>query len=161
MMGIESDIARSSNSRVIDFDTVIRKCLIKQEQILNKVNSPVKPSLKNELLMCGWVKVVPRVARWLSPKYRTLIVPMSVAQNIKLLTHALSGISLVVVGRNLVVGWGMLHRLRGWPPLGITISFKMDKNTGQSGSILDTWQLYLCLNRFSKLRLNTFIKTTS
>src|SRR6218665_2471916 len=91
MMGIESDIARSSNSRVIDFDTVIRKCLIKQEQILNKVNSPVKPSLKNELLMCGWVKVVPRVARWLSPKYRTLIVPMSVAQNIKLLTHALSG----------------------------------------------------------------------
>src|SRR6218665_149507 len=95
MMGIESNIARSSNSRVIDFDTVIRKCLIKQEQILNKVNSPVKPSLKNELLMCGWVKV----ARWLSPKYRTLIVPMSVAQNIKLLTHALSGISLVVVGR--------------------------------------------------------------
>src|SRR6218665_858797 len=109
MMGIESDIARSSNSRVIDFDTVIRKCLIKQEQILNKVNSPAKPSLKNELLMCGWVKVVPRVARWLSPKYWTLIVPskipdtdivpMSVAQNIKLLTHALSGISLVVVGR--------------------------------------------------------------
>src|SRR6218665_2629079 len=114
MMGIESDIARSSNSRVIDFDTVIRKCLIKQEQILNKANSPVKPSLKNELLMCGWVKVVPMVARWLSPKYRTLIVPMSVAQNIKLLTHAFSGISLVVVGRK-SGGWrGGLGDGRPW-----------------------------------------------
>jgi len=64
--------------------------LIKQERILNKVNRPVKPSLKNEL---------PRVARWLSPIYRTLAVPMSVAQNIEPLTHALSGISLVVIGR--------------------------------------------------------------
>src|SRR6218665_1654099 len=94
MMGIESDIAR-----VIDFDTVIRKFLIKQERIFNKVNRPVKPSLKNELLMCGqcgWVKVVPRVARWLSPKYRTLAVPMSVAQNIELLKHELSGISQVM-----------------------------------------------------------------
>src|SRR6218665_2300295 len=102
--GFQRGVKRSSgpNSRVPGgdrVDTVITKCLIKQEQILNKVNSPVNPSLKNELLMCGWVKVVPRVARWLSPKYRTLIVPMSVAQNIKLLTHALSGISLVVVGR--------------------------------------------------------------
>src|SRR6218665_252209 len=89
-----------SNSRVIDFDTVIRNFLIKQERILNKVNRPVKASLKNELLTCGWVKVVPRVARWLSPKYRTLAVPMSVAQNIELLlTHALSSISLVVVYR--------------------------------------------------------------
>src|SRR6218665_3338781 len=43
------------------------------------------------------------------------------------LTQALSGISLVVVyGENLVAGWGMLHRLRGWTPLGITIILKMD-----------------------------------
>ena len=55
--------------------------------------------IESDLLTCGWVKVVPRFARWLSPKYRTLSVPMSVAQNIELLTHALSGISLVVVGR--------------------------------------------------------------
>ena len=48
MMGIESDIAR-----VIDFDTVIRKLLTKLKRILKKVNRPVKPYLKNELLMCG------------------------------------------------------------------------------------------------------------
>jgi len=34
---------------------------------------------------------VRRVARWLSPKHRTLAVPMSLAQTIELFTHALSG----------------------------------------------------------------------
>src|SRR6218665_3393285 len=45
--------------------------------------------IESDLLTCGWVKVVPRFARWLSQKYRTLSVPMSVAQNIELLTHTL------------------------------------------------------------------------
>ena len=39
-----------------------------------------------------------RVAKWLSQKYRTLTVPMSVAQNIELLTHALLfGITIIFV----------------------------------------------------------------
>ena len=36
-----------------------------------------------------------RVARWLYPNYRTLAVPVSVAQNIGLLTHALLGITII------------------------------------------------------------------
>ena len=44
-----------------------------------------------------------------------------------------------------MAGWGMLHRLRGWTPLGITIIFKMDKkpkywtvrfNTGHLATLL-------------------------
>jgi len=38
-----------------------------------------------------------RVARWLSPKYWTLAVPMSVAQNIELFTHVLSGITIIFI----------------------------------------------------------------
>jgi len=36
-----------------------------------------------------------RVARWLSPKYRTLSV--SAAQNIELFIHALSGITIIFI----------------------------------------------------------------
>ena len=43
----------------------------------------------------GSVRNIGRVARWLSPKYRTLAVLVSVAQNIELLTHALSGIIII------------------------------------------------------------------
>ena len=38
-----------------------------------------------------------KVARWLSPKYRTLAVPVSVAQNIELFTHALSCIIIIFI----------------------------------------------------------------
>jgi len=34
---------------------------------------------------------VNRVARWLSLRYRTLAVPVSLAQTVELFTHALSG----------------------------------------------------------------------
>ena len=71
---------------LIHFDTVKRNLLIKPEWIPIKV-----------LLMCGWVKVVPRDARWLSAKHWTLAVTKPVPQNIELLTHALTGIRLVVV----------------------------------------------------------------
>jgi len=37
------------------------------------------------------------VARGFSQKYRTLVVPMSVAQNIQLWTHALSGIIVIFI----------------------------------------------------------------
>jgi len=40
---------------------------------------------------------VNRVARWLSQKYRTLTVSMLVAQNIELFTHALSGITIILI----------------------------------------------------------------
>jgi len=42
-------------------------------------------------------KNVNRVARWLSQKYWTLTVSMLVAQNIELLTHALSGITIILI----------------------------------------------------------------
>src|SRR6218665_3522939 len=125
MMGIESDIHCQSNSRVIDFDTVIRKFLIKQERILNNVNRPVA-SLKKELLTCGWVKVVPREKIWW-----------------------LDG--------ECFIG---LEDGRPWVLLSF-LKWTKSQNTGQSGSILDTWQPYLCLNRFFKFRLNTFIQTTT
>jgi len=38
-----------------------------------------------------------RVARRLSQKYMTFAVPASVAQNIQLLTHALSGINIIFI----------------------------------------------------------------
>jgi len=38
-----------------------------------------------------------RVARWLLPKHQTLAVPVSVAQNIELLSHALSGITIIFI----------------------------------------------------------------
>jgi len=38
-----------------------------------------------------------RVARCLSPKYQTLAVPVLVAQNIELLQHALSGITIISI----------------------------------------------------------------
>jgi len=43
------------------------------------------------------VPVSSRVARWLSSKYRTLAVPVSVTQNIELFTHALSGITVIFI----------------------------------------------------------------
>jgi len=38
-----------------------------------------------------------RVARWLSTKYRTLSVPVSLAQTIEIFTHALSGITINII----------------------------------------------------------------
>ena len=38
-----------------------------------------------------------RVARWLSPKYRTLAVPVSLEQTIELFTHVLSGILINII----------------------------------------------------------------
>src|SRR6218665_1904548 len=39
----------------------------------------------------------PRVARWLSPKYRTLVVPAYLAQTIELFTHVLCGITINII----------------------------------------------------------------
>jgi len=41
-----------------------------------------------------------RVAKWLSQKYRTLVVPMWEAQNIDLLTYTLSGITIICLPDN-------------------------------------------------------------
>ena|SRR6218665_1172114 len=38
-------------------------------------------------MCCHWSLAIDRVARWLSSKYRTLAVPVSVAENIELLAH--------------------------------------------------------------------------
>ena len=40
-----------------------------------------------------------RVTKWRSPKYRTLTVPVSMAQNIELLTLTLPGISIIFTGQ--------------------------------------------------------------
>ena len=38
-----------------------------------------------------------KVARWVSSKYQTLSMPVPVAQNIELFTHALSGITVIFI----------------------------------------------------------------
>src|SRR6218665_3699116 len=45
------------------------------------------------------------VARWLCPKYWTRAVPVSVAQNIELFIHSLSGITIIFIPDKLASLW--------------------------------------------------------
>jgi len=71
--------------------------LLKLGQQLQKQDhehNPVSHQHAHARQLSSW-KV--RVARWLSQKYQTLAVPVSLAQNIELLTHALSGITIISI----------------------------------------------------------------